>query len=58
MEQMIIREKLEELPYVLSPFERTTFQEFMNGKELKEIAKATASREITVRSAYDRAKKS
>ncbi|OJG99535.1 sigma-70 family RNA polymerase sigma factor [Enterococcus termitis] len=57
LEQMIIREKLEELPYVLSPFERTTFQEFMNGKELKEIAKATASREITVRSAYDRAKK-
>ncbi|GGC95050.1 sigma-70 family RNA polymerase sigma factor [Enterococcus wangshanyuanii] len=57
LEQMIIREKLEELPQVLSPFERTTFQEFMNGKEIGEIAKATASREVTVRSAYDRAKK-
>ncbi|MBM7689895.1 RNA polymerase subunit sigma-30 [Enterococcus ureilyticus] len=57
LEQMIIREKLEQLPTVLSSFERVTFQEYMNGKELKEIAKDTDSREITVRSAYDRAKK-
>ncbi|MGM0218925.1 sigma-70 family RNA polymerase sigma factor [Enterococcus sp. AZ126] len=57
LEQMIIREKLERLPSVLSPFERTTFEEYMNGKELEEIAKDTDSREITVRSAYDRAKK-
>lgn len=57
LEQMIIREKLEQLPIVLSPFERTTFEEYMSGKELEEIAKATDSREVTVRSAYDRAKK-
>ncbi|ALS02297.1 RNA polymerase subunit sigma-30 [Enterococcus silesiacus] len=57
LEQMIIREKLEQLPVMLSPFERTTFQEYMNGKELEEIAKDTDSREITVRSAYDRAKR-
>ncbi|MGX7263646.1 sigma-70 family RNA polymerase sigma factor [Enterococcus crotali] len=57
LEQMIIREKLEQLPTMLSPFERTTFQEYMNGKELEEIAKDTDSREITVRSAYDRAKR-
>ncbi|PZL69883.1 RNA polymerase subunit sigma-30 [Enterococcus plantarum] len=57
LDQMIIREKLEQLPLVLSPFERITFEEYMNGKELKEIANDTDSREITVRSAYDRAKK-
>lgn len=57
LEQMIIREKLEQLPIMLSPFERTTFQEYMSGKELEEIAKDTDSREITVRSAYDRAKR-
>lgn len=57
LEQMIIREKLEQLPTVLSPFERTTFEEYMSGKELKEIARVTDSREIAVRSAYDRAKK-
>lgn len=57
LEQMIIREKLEKLPTVLSPFERTTFEEYMNGKELEEIAKDTDCREITVRSAYDRVKK-
>lgn len=57
LEQMIIREKLEQLPTVLSTFERLTFQEYMSGKELGQIAKDTDSREITVRSAYDRAKK-
>ncbi|MBO0441242.1 sigma-70 family RNA polymerase sigma factor [Candidatus Enterococcus ikei] len=57
LEQMIIREKLEQLPIMLSPFERITFQEYMNGKELEQIAKDTANNEITVRSAYDRAKK-
>ncbi|MBO0474179.1 RNA polymerase sporulation-specific sigma factor [Enterococcus sp. DIV0840] len=57
LEQMIIREKLEQLPTVLSPFERITFEEYMSGKELEEIAKDTDNREITVRSAYDRAKK-
>lgn len=57
LEQMIIREKLEQLPKVLSPFERITFEEYINGKELDEIAKDTDSREVTVRSAYDRAKK-
>lgn len=57
LDQMIIREKLEQLPIVLSPFERITFEEYMRGKELEEIAKDTDSREITVRSAYDRAKK-
>lgn len=57
LEQMIIREKLEQLPIMLSPFERTTFQEYINGKGIEEIAKETASREKAVRSAYDRAKK-
>ncbi|OJG67658.1 sigma-70 family RNA polymerase sigma factor [Enterococcus moraviensis] len=57
LEQMIIREKLEQLPTVLSPFERTTFEEYMNGKELEEIARDTDNHEPTVRSAYDRAKK-
>ncbi|ALS36490.1 RNA polymerase sporulation-specific sigma factor [Enterococcus rotai] len=57
LEQMIIREKLEQLPTALSPFERITFEEYINGKELDEIAKDTDSREVTVRSAYDRAKK-
>ncbi|MEI5994091.1 sigma-70 family RNA polymerase sigma factor [Candidatus Enterococcus mansonii] len=57
LEQMIIREKLEQLPTVLSPFERVTFQEYINGKEIEEIAEEIASREVTVRSAYDRAKK-
>lgn len=57
LEQMIIREKLEQLPSILSPFERITFQEYMNGKELEEIAKDTASLENTVKSAYNRAKK-
>ncbi|EOL50703.1 sigma-70 family RNA polymerase sigma factor [Enterococcus caccae] len=57
LEQMIIREKLEELPTILSPFERITFEGYINGKELKEIAKDIDSREVTVRSAYDRVKK-
>lgn len=57
LDQMIIREKLEQLPMVLSPFERTTFQKYINGKDLEEIAQETTARENAVRSAYDRAKK-
>ena len=57
LDQMIIRENLEELPITLSPFERITFQEYMSGKDIEEIAKAKQVKEDTIRSAYDRAKK-
>lgn len=57
LDQIIIRENLEELPVTLSPFEKTTFQEYMCGKNLAEIAEAKKVKECTIRSAYDRAKK-
>lgn len=57
LDQMIIREKLEELPITLSQFEKTTFQEYMCGKNLAEIAEEKKVNECTIRSAYDRAKK-
>lgn len=57
LDQMIIREKLEQLPETLSRFERTTFENYIVGKELTEIAKENAVENGTVRSAFDRAKK-
>lgn len=57
LDQLIIREKLEQLPVVLSPFERTTFQEYISGKDLRQIATDQDAQQTTVRSAYDRAKK-
>lgn len=57
LDQMIIQEKLAQLSEVLSPFERTTFKEYINGKELDEIAKTTKNTERAVKSAYDRVKK-
>ncbi|MBP2098982.1 sigma-70 family RNA polymerase sigma factor [Enterococcus rivorum] len=57
LDQMIIREKLEQLPEVLSIFERTTFNNYIVGKDLPEIAKENEVKNGTVRSAFDRAKK-
>lgn len=57
LEQLIIREKLEQLPVILSPFEQTTFQEYIGGKDLQQIATDQETAQTTVRSAYDRAKK-
>lgn len=57
LDQMIIREKLEQLPDMLSPFERATFKEYIKGKNINEIAKSTKNNERAVKSAYDRVKK-
>jgi RNA polymerase sporulation-specific sigma factor len=57
LDQMIIREKLEQLPTILSPFEKATFQEYVSGKELDQIVKDAQSEERIIRGAYDRAKK-
>ncbi|MBL1229375.1 sigma-70 family RNA polymerase sigma factor [Enterococcus sp. BWB1-3] len=57
LDYMIIREKLEDAHNVLSSFERVTFEEYMDGKELSDIAEEYDVQPIRVRSAYDRAKK-
>lgn len=57
LDQMIIREKLEQLPDILSPFERVTFKEYIKGKNINEIAKNTKNNERAVKNAYDRVKK-
>lgn len=57
LETLIIQEKLEEFPALLSPFERATFQAYIQGEELETIAKEQTLTLTTVRSAYDRAKK-
>ncbi|MGC6769032.1 sigma-70 family RNA polymerase sigma factor [Enterococcus sp. LJL128] len=57
LDYLIIREKLEEFPSILSSFERVAFEEYMNGKELNEIAEDYSVQQVKVRSAYDRAKK-
>lgn len=57
LDYLIIREKLEEFPKILSSFERVTFEEYIDGKELVEIAETHDVQLVKVRSAYDRAKK-
>lgn len=57
LDQMIIREKLEELPGMLSNFERTIFRNYIVGKDLTDIAKEKSVKNGAVRSAFDRAKK-
>lgn len=57
LDYLIIREKLEDVHSVLSSFERVTFEEYIDGKELTEIAERHDVQLVKVRSAYDRAKK-
>lgn len=57
LDQLIVQEKLLELSTLLSPLERATFGEYLEGNNLKTIAQQKKIKEPTVRSAYDRVKK-
>jgi RNA polymerase sporulation-specific sigma factor len=57
LDSLIIQEKLESFPAILSSFERSTLQAYIKGEDLEMIAAKQTVNTTAVRSAYDRAKK-